>query len=143
SSAPSSRPTTLSISESRAVTMMTGTEEVARNCLQTSVPDMPGNIKSSNTISTSWRSNSANAVFPSCATMGSNPSFRSRNASGSANDSSSSTMRMVVMRFYPFDEKPLGQLQNAGQPLESSHVHYRSPLESFPARARNKSEVQL
>src|SRR5699024_5351106 len=76
--------------------MITGTFERSRMFLHTSVPLMPGSIRSSNTMSMWCASNSASAVGPSPATRTSNPSFFSRNASGSASAASSSTIRTEV-----------------------------------------------
>ena len=87
----------MSISLSRAVTMITGTAERVRSALQTSVPLIPGSMRSSSTMSAPLRSNSSSAPCPVAATAVVNPSLRSRNASGSANDSSSSTMSTLVM----------------------------------------------
>src|ERR1700747_1135212 len=81
--------------------MITGTLERARNCLPTSVPDIPGSIKSSSTMSAPAGSNSASAAGPSVITVASKPSLRSRNASGSASDSSSSTISTLVIRAVP------------------------------------------
>ncbi len=58
--------------------MMTGTDDFARNCLQTSVPLMPGSMTSSRTMSAPERSNSASADGPSPTTVVSKPSLRSR-----------------------------------------------------------------
>src|SRR5262245_43020549 len=88
---------TLSISLSRAVTMMTGTLERDRSCLHTSVPLIPGNMRSSSTMSAPARSNSARAEGPSATTVASKPSLRRRKARGSAKDSSSSTISTLVI----------------------------------------------
>src|SRR5512135_206935 len=80
--------------------MITGTLDLARSCLHTSVPLIPGSIRSSSTISAPARSNSASAVGPSATTVASNPSLRNRNASGSASDSSSSTISTLVTTSY-------------------------------------------
>src|SRR6185312_11319254 len=77
--------------------MITGTLERDRSCLHTSVPLMPGSIRSSSTMSAPARSNSARAEGPSVTTVASKPSLRSRNARGSARDSSSSTINTLVM----------------------------------------------
>ena len=74
-----------------------GTLERARSCLQTSVPLIPGNIRSSSTISAPDRSNSASAAGPSPTTVASKPSLRSKYARGSARDSSSSTISTLVI----------------------------------------------
>ena len=73
----------MSTSSSFALTMMTGTLEVARICRHTSVPGMPGSIRSSSTMSAPLRSNSVSAVFPSAAMATSKPSLRSMYARAS------------------------------------------------------------
>src|SRR5689334_14969836 len=77
--------------------MMTGTLERERNCLHTSVPLIPGSIRSSSTMSAPARSNSARADGPSATTVASKPSLRRRKARGSAKDSSSSTINTLVI----------------------------------------------
>ena len=77
--------------------MITGTAERVRSALQTSVPLIPGSMRSSSTMSAPLRSNSSRAPCPVTATAVVNPSLRSRNSNGSANDSSSSTMSTLVM----------------------------------------------
>jgi hypothetical protein len=67
----------LSISLSRAVTMMIGTWERWRSWRHTSVPDISGSIRSSSTMSAPVRSNSVRAEVPVAATETSNPSLRS------------------------------------------------------------------
>src|ERR1700761_5535410 len=81
--------------------MITGTLERDRSCLHTSVPDIPGNIRSSSTMSAPARSNSLSADGPSVTTVASKPSLRRRKASGSASDSSSSTISTLVIGATP------------------------------------------
>jgi hypothetical protein len=50
-------------------------------------------------MSAPLRSNSSSACWPVLATAAVNPSLRSRKASGSANDSSSSTISTLVTAF--------------------------------------------
>ena len=54
----------MSISLSRAVSMMTGTDGARRSARHTSVPDSPGSMRSSSTMSAPLRSNSASASGP-------------------------------------------------------------------------------
>jgi hypothetical protein len=67
----------LSISLSRAVTMMIGTADLWRRWRHTSVPDISGSIRSSSTMSAPVRSNSVSACGPVSATETSKPSLRS------------------------------------------------------------------
>src|SRR5699024_781235 len=90
-------PSTLSNSSSLAVSMMTGTLEVRRISRHTSVPLIPGSIRSSSTRSAPWAEKIRSPSMPLSATATSYPSFRSEYDSGSEKDSSSSTIRMRVM----------------------------------------------
>ena len=92
----------MSTSESFAVSMMIGTAEVERICRHTSVPGIPGSIRSSSTMSAPRSRNAVSAPGPSSAISTSYPSRRSRYASGSARSGSSSTRRMRVMRSLRF-----------------------------------------
>src|SRR3954451_1208199 len=77
--------------------MITGTAVRTRSALHTSVPLMPGSIRSSRTMSAPLRSNSSRASWPVPAIAVVKPSLRSRKASGSAKDSSSSTISTLVI----------------------------------------------
>ncbi len=57
----------MSTSESFAVSMMIGTADVVRICRHTSVPGIPGSIRSSRTMSAPLSRNRASAVGPSSA----------------------------------------------------------------------------
>src|SRR6202034_1892261 len=101
SSAPSSRPTTLSISLSLAVSMITGTFDFSRSDRQTSLPGRPGSIRSSSTRSAPVRSKVSSASGPDEQTATSKPSLRSRYEMASLNDSSSSTTSTRVTSLPP------------------------------------------
>ena len=106
----------MSISLSRAVTMITGTAERVRSALHTSVPLIPGSIRSSSTMSAPLRSNSASASWPVAATAVVKPSLRSRNASGSAKDSSSSTISTLVISILQLCRPRPDREQRSGRP---------------------------
>ena len=99
----------MSISLSRAVTMMIGTCERCRSWRQTSVPDISGSIRSSSTMSAPVRSNSVSAAVPVAATETSKPSLRSMYDRASENDSSSST---TSTRATDFPSLPLGSVDS-------------------------------
>ncbi|OLT28006.1 hypothetical protein BJF83_16350 [Nocardiopsis sp. CNR-923] len=67
----------MSISESFAVSMITGTFDFCRSVRHTSVPDSPGSIRSSSTRSAPVRSKVSRATVPVGATATSKPSLRS------------------------------------------------------------------
>src|SRR4051812_19873524 len=109
--------------------MITGTAERTRSALHTSVPLMPGSIRSSRTMSAPLRSNSSRASWPVPAIAVVKPSLRSRKASGSAKDSSSSTIstRVIVSSSSPDAvgqvERPAGRAGRGGVRWPGSGRH--------------------
>ena len=94
--------------------MMIGTLDFARMVRQTSVPLIPGNIRSNKIRSAPLRSNSTSASGPVAASATSKPSLLSMNSSASRNDSSSSTTNTRVIQHSPC----LGYLANLNLDLE-------------------------
>ena len=80
---------------------MIGTLDLERSCLQTSVPDNPGNIRSNKTKSAPFLSNAVMAPSPVSATITSKPSLPNTYASASENEASSSTTNILVIYYLP------------------------------------------
>src|SRR3954468_3498531 len=149
SSAPSSNPSTRSISSPRAVSIITGTCAVrglVLSCLQISVPLTSGNMRSSRTRSGTRCSMRVRACSPSYATEGSNPACFSPNSSTLTMSGSSSTTRICGLAMSAViadagDGPVTGRQTDRGDQRRSPWTDGRRTLAGVRARSSREAEM--